>query len=196
MAKKRKATKKAEELKATSKTEEQQEKKETTRASAPQDSSEQSLAKVLVDCKSGMTDETTADRPEEDAKPKVEVKTAPAPEASKAKKVDPDTRKVMDDIWKRIDREEISFWCAVVGYDQVSGRAILDEDIIVITLINYGYHIQYIVPFIDEYQEVLSKEGGPIIMMDIKRDQVYSNVDKIPAVVKMMQRLEAKQQRD
>lgn len=101
----------------------------------------------------------------------VDVKTAP-----KSGKVDSFTIKVIEDIWNRISSSEVNLYYATVGYG-FNGRPILDHDILVNLLINYGYKINDVMAFIDDFNDVsLEDDTFPMLMMNSHVHEIYEDV--------------------
>ena len=98
---------------------------------------------------------------------------------------------VIADIWDRLQKNEISFSYAEVGYDLKTDRVTLDEDLMYMVLAQCGYAHKYIQLFIDEFKETCDEEG-PLVVVDQRKCRIFAEIDGIPAVVKLMTELDAK----
>ena len=98
---------------------------------------------------------------------------------------------VIADIWDRLQKNEISFSYAEVGYDLKTDRVTLDEDLMYMVLAQCGYAPKYIQLFIDEFKETCDEEG-PLVVVDQRKCRIFAEIDEIPAVVKLMTELDAK----
>lgn len=99
------------------------------------------------------------------------------------RKNDKDTIEVVEDIWKRISSQDINLYYAVVGYGP-NGRPVIDHDILVNLLINYGYHIDHILPFIDDFNAVSEEDDSfPMIMLNSYTYEIYENVKSLKSSI-------------
>ena len=102
---------------------------------------------------------------------KISVKTSP-----KRRKLDSFTIEVIEDIWKRISSGDVNLYYATVGYG-FNGRPVLDHDILVNLLINYGYKINDVMAFIDDFNDVSSEDDAfPMLMMNSHVHEIYEDV--------------------
>ena len=86
---------------------------------------------------------------------------------------------VVDDIWKNLDNGKIDIGYAVVGYGS-NGRPILDHDIFITLLINYGYQIDHILAFIDDFNDMSQEDNEfPLIMMNSHTQEIYENIEPL-----------------
>ena len=77
-----------------------------------------------------------------------------------------ESKNVVDDIWSRLDNGVIDIKYATVGYGP-NGRLILDHDILVTLLINYGYKIDDVLAFIDDFNSMSENDNYfPLVMMN------------------------------
>ena len=98
---------------------------------------------------------------------------------------------VIADIWDRLQKNEISFSYAEVGYDLKTDRVTLDEDLMYMVLAQCGYAPKYIQLFIDEFKETCDEEG-PLAVVDQRKCRIFAEIDEIPDVVKLMTELSSK----
>lgn len=91
-------------------------------------------------------------------------------------KLDEFSIKVVEDIWKRISSGEVNLYYATVGYG-LNERPILDYDILVNLLINYGYRIDDVMAFIDDFTSVSAEDDTfPMLMMNSHVREIYEDV--------------------
>lgn len=86
---------------------------------------------------------------------------------------------VVDDIWKNLDNGKIDIGYAVVGYGS-NGRPILDHDIFITLLINYGYQIDHILAFIDDFNDMSQEDNEfPLIIMNSHTREIYESIEPL-----------------
>lgn len=96
-------------------------------------------------------------------------------------------RLVVDDIWDRIGRKEIDLDLCLAGQTYDGGRPIYDIDLMTTLLINYGYRIDFINAFEEEFSAAFDDEPPyPILMVGQGACKIYENVEHIEAVDKLM----------
>lgn len=90
----------------------------------------------------------------------------------------------VNDIWEQLGEENIDLSYASVGYVMTSGRMILDNDLLVSLLINYGYQINVVLKFIDEFNEMGKEDDKiPLVVVSSHMDHIYSEVEKLPHLI-------------
>ena len=88
-------------------------------------------------------------------------------------------RDAIDAIWKHLGLGHIDISYACVGYS-MDGRPILNHDEFVNLLINYGFKVQDILPFIDDFSEHSSDDKkSPIIMYTANTTAIMTNIEPI-----------------
>ena len=88
-------------------------------------------------------------------------------------------KKAIDDIWKHMGLGHIDISYACVGYS-MDGRPILNHDEFVNLLINYGFKIQDVLPFIDDFAEHSTKDDkSPIVMFTANTSAIMTNIEPI-----------------
>lgn len=93
----------------------------------------------------------------------------------------PEVDEYVDDIWQQLSNSKIDLQYACVGYTFGTHRAILDNDLLVTLLITYGYPINAVVAFIDDFLEASKEaEDAPILMTNSHVDRIYSDVKTLP----------------
>jgi hypothetical protein len=96
--------------------------------------------------------------------------------SSSSKKRSKEEMQVIDAIWKHLGSGSIDLTYAIVGYG-FNGRPILDHDIFVNLLINYGFTIGPVLEFIDDFNAVsLEDNEFPIVMVNSHMEQIYKEV--------------------
>jgi len=99
--------------------------------------------------------------------------------ALKKKKRSKELVNAIDSIWEYLNAGNIDLGYAIVGY-AFSGRAILDHDIFVNLLINYGFKIDVVLAFIDDFNEVsLEDDDFPIVMISSYMQKIYEEVNNL-----------------
>ena len=85
----------------------------------------------------------------------------------------------IDRIWEHLSDGDIDLKYATVGYG-FNGRPILDHDIFVNLLINYGFTIGPILDFIDDFNEVsMEDEDFPLVMVNSHMSTIYQEVENL-----------------
>jgi hypothetical protein len=99
--------------------------------------------------------------------------------ALKKKKRSKELVNAVDSIWEYLNAGNIDLGYAIVGY-AFSGRAILDHDIFVNLLINYGFKIDVVLAFIDDFNEVsLEDDDFPIVMISSHMQKIYEEINNL-----------------
>ena len=95
---------------------------------------------------------------------------------SAEKKRSKEVVQAIDSIWNYLGHGDIDLRYATVGYG-FNGRPILDHDIFVNLLINYGFTIGQVLEFIDDFNEVsLEDDEFPMVMINSHMEQIYREV--------------------
>jgi len=83
------------------------------------------------------------------------------------------------DIWKRIGTGEIdlSYACTYVTYSDY--RPVYDEDVLTTLLLNYGYRIDSVLAFLDQF---VKSDVKPVVIMDERKAAVYAEVKPLKGV--------------
>ncbi len=85
----------------------------------------------------------------------------------------------IDHIWEHLGDGDIDLRYATIGYG-FNGRPILDHDIFVNLLINYGFTIGPILDFIDDFNEVsMEDEDFPLVMVNSHMSTIYREVENL-----------------
>lgn len=99
--------------------------------------------------------------------------------SSSSKRRSKEEMQAIDAIWKHLDNGSIDLKYAIVGYG-FNGRPILDHDIFVNLLINYGFTIGPILDFIDDFNEVsIEDEDFPMVMVNSHMTTIYNEVEHL-----------------
>lgn len=86
---------------------------------------------------------------------------------------------VVEDIWKNLECGKIELGYAIVGYS-CNGRPVVDHDVLVTLLINYGYKIDHILAFIDDFNAVSEDDSGfPMIVVNSSVSRIYEEVEPL-----------------
>ena len=103
----------------------------------------------------------------------------PTSKTLKKKKRSKELDKAIDGIWEYLNAGNIDLRYAIVGY-AFSGRAIIDHDIFVNLLINYGFKIDVVLAFIDDFNEVsLEDDDFPIVMISSHMQKIYEEINNL-----------------
>lgn len=95
---------------------------------------------------------------------------------SAEKKRSKEVVQAIDSIWNYLGHGDIDLRYATVGYG-FNGRPILDHDIFVNLLINYGFTIGQVLEFIDDFNELsLEDDEFPMVMINSHMEQIYREV--------------------
>lgn len=106
-----------------------------------------------------------------------ERKTKKSNSSKKDKKLSKEDIQAIDSIWKHLGDGSIDLSYATVGYG-FNGRPILDHDIFVNLLINYGFTIGTVLEFIDDFNEVsLEDDSFPMVMINSHMQRIYQEID-------------------
>ena len=88
-------------------------------------------------------------------------------------------KKAIDDIWKHLGLGHIDISYACVGYS-MDGRPILNHDEFVNLLINYGFKIQDVLPFIDDFaSHTYDDKKSPIVMFTSNTSAIMTSIEPI-----------------
>jgi hypothetical protein len=88
-------------------------------------------------------------------------------------------KKAIDDIWKHLGLGHIDISYACIGYS-LDGRPILNHDDFVNLLVNYGFSINDIVPFIEDFASHSLKDNkSPIVMFTANASAIMTNIEPI-----------------
>ena len=106
-----------------------------------------------------------------------ERKTKKSNSFKKNKKRSKEDIQAIDSIWKHLGDGSIDLSYATVGYG-FNGRPILDHDIFVNLLINYGFTIGTVLEFIDDFNEVsLEDDDFPMVMINSHMQRIYQEIN-------------------
>lgn len=98
---------------------------------------------------------------------------------SKKKMRSREEAEAIDHIWECLSNGDIDLKYATVGYG-FNSRSILDHDIFVNLLINYGFTIGIILDFIDDFNEVsLENDDFPMVMVNSHMTTIYNEVGNL-----------------
>ena len=88
-------------------------------------------------------------------------------------------KKAIVPIWKHMGLGHIDISYACIGYS-LEGRPILNHDEFVNLLINYGFNIKDIIPFIDDFaKHSLEDPKSPIVMFTANTSAIMTNIKPI-----------------
>ena len=88
-------------------------------------------------------------------------------------------KKAIDDIWKHLGLGHIDISYACVGYS-MDGRPILNHDELVNLLINYGFNVKDVLPFIDDFASHSNSDSkSPIVMFTANTSAIMTNIEPI-----------------
>lgn len=88
-------------------------------------------------------------------------------------------KKAIDEIWKHMGLGHIDISYACVGYS-MDGRPILNHDEFVNLLINYGFKVQDVVSFIDDFAAHSTQDyKSPIVMFSANTSAIMTNIEPI-----------------
>ena len=113
-----------------------------------------------------------------DSKPieseKTEVKKGGNKSTSKKDKA---SASAIDKMWKMLGLGKIDISYACVGYT-LDGRPILDHSCLVDLLVNYGFDIDSVMEFIDDFAKSSSNSSSqaPIVMMSAQMAKIMSDI--------------------
>ena len=85
----------------------------------------------------------------------------------------------VDLIWKNLGLGKIDISYACVGYT-LDGRPVLSQDYFIDLLINYGFNIQAIMLFIDDFAKNAEKDDtSPIVMYSVNTARIMTEIKPI-----------------
>ena len=85
----------------------------------------------------------------------------------------------VDFIWKNLGLGKIDISYACVGYT-LDGRPVLSHDEFVNLLVNYGFNIQAIMLFIDDFAKHAEKDDtSPIVMYSVNTARIMTEIKPI-----------------
>lgn len=88
-----------------------------------------------------------------------------------------------ESIWQHLGAGDIDLHYATVGHS-FSGRAIIDHDIFVSLLINYGFAIGAILEFIDDFNRVSAEDDTlPLVIVSAYATAIYQDIRSLAAKV-------------
>lgn len=107
------------------------------------------------------------------------VKSKKTSAKSKTSRKSTAIEKDIDRIWKAMDAGKIDISYACVGYS-LDGRAVLDNSAFIDLLINYGFKIEAVMQFIDEFASIAKDdEFGPIVMINQNLSKIMTDIKEI-----------------
>lgn len=111
---------------------------------------------------------------------KLSASTAPSKKKSKTPSGGlEEEMEVVEDIWTNIDKGMVDVGYAIIGYT-CTGRPILEHDVLVTLLISYGYKIDHVLAFIDDFNNMSQEDDAfPIIMMNANVHNIYESVEPL-----------------
>ena len=85
----------------------------------------------------------------------------------------------VDEIWRNLGLGKIDISYACCGYT-LDGRPILNQDDFINLLINYGFTMQAIMPFIEDFAEQsMQLDTAPIVMYSVNTAKILSDIGPI-----------------
>ena len=85
----------------------------------------------------------------------------------------------VDLIWKNLGLGKIDISYACIGYT-LDGRPVLSQDELISLLINYGFTMLAIMPFIDDFaQQAKQNDKSPIIMYSVNTAKIMTEIEPI-----------------
>ena len=87
-------------------------------------------------------------------------------------------KKAVDDIWKHLGLGHIDLSYACVGYS-MDGRPILNHDELVSLLVNYGFSIQDVLAFIEDFATNATEDMSPIVMYTANTSAIMTEIKPI-----------------
>ena len=85
----------------------------------------------------------------------------------------------VDEIWKNLGLGSIDLSYAACGYT-LDGRLVLNQDELVSLLINYGFSMEAITSFIDDYAaHSKSNANSPIIMYTVNMARIMTDISPL-----------------
>lgn len=99
--------------------------------------------------------------------------------AKKSSKKDGLSSSKVDLMWKSLGLGKINLSYACIGYTH-DGRMVLNQDELISLLINYGFMIQDVMAFIDDFAAQSAKDSnGPIVMYTTNTAAIMSDIEPI-----------------
>lgn len=87
--------------------------------------------------------------------------------------------KAIDDIWKHLGLGHIDISYACVGYS-MDGRPVLSYDDFMNLLVTYGFKVQDVLKFIEDFaSHSTSDEKSPIVMFTTNSSAIMTNIEPI-----------------
>lgn len=97
----------------------------------------------------------------------------------KSSKKDELSNSKVDLMWKSLGLGKIDLSYACIGYTH-DGRMVLNQDELVSLLINYGFMIQDVMSFIDDFAVQSAKDSkGPIVMYTVNTAAIMNDIEPI-----------------
>lgn len=87
-------------------------------------------------------------------------------------------KKAVDDIWKHLGLGHIDLSYACVGYS-MDGRPVLNHDELVSLLVNYGFSIQAVLAFIEDFAANSNEDMSPIVMYTANTSAIMTEIKPI-----------------
>ena len=85
----------------------------------------------------------------------------------------------VDLIWKNLGLGKIDISYACIGYT-LNGRPVLSQDELINLLVNYGFNIQAIMLFIDDFAKNAEKDDtSPIVMYSVNTARIMTEIKPI-----------------
>lgn len=85
----------------------------------------------------------------------------------------------VDRIWKNLNKEKINLEYACIGYS-MDNRAVLDYNLMIDLLINYGFKINDILQFMDEFEDsTVNDNEAPIVMISQKYSHIMTDIEPL-----------------
>jgi hypothetical protein len=100
--------------------------------------------------------------------------------SNKSKNEPKKSSKEVNFMWKCMSLGKIDISYACVGYSFSTGQPILDYSAFVDLLVNYGFAIQDVMSFIDEFAECSKEDNNaPIVMTNLNIARIMTEVEPI-----------------
>jgi len=110
---------------------------------------------------------------------KVEANSKSISSRNGKKKRSKEENEIIDAIWQHLGSGKINLKYATVGYG-FNGRPILDHDLFVNLLINYGFNIGVVLDFIDDFNNISKEDDDfPMVMISSHMQKIYQEVENI-----------------
>lgn len=89
------------------------------------------------------------------------------------------TNAAVDSIWSNIESGKVNLSYAYVGYTY-DGRPVVEHELALDLLMQYGYTLDDAVAFMQEFGEVSTKGGSaPVVMLNINTSRMMSEVEPL-----------------